>query len=62
MWYIASMIRGLTVDEAIKQMRFLQKKGAKHVREVLIEAKELALNEHNVEFPSNMWVGKFYGS
>lgn len=58
MWYISSMIRGLSVDEAIKQMKFLQKKGAKDVLEVLIEAKELAAKEHNVEFPSNMWVGK----
>lgn len=58
MWYIASMIRGMSVDEAIKQMKFLQKKGAKDVLEVLLEAKELAAKEHNVEFPSNMWVGE----
>lgn len=59
MWYIACLIRGMTVDEAIKQLKFIQKKGAKDVREVLIEAKEIAKTEHNVEFPSNMWVGKF---
>lgn len=59
MWYVASMIRGMTVDEAIKQLKFLLKKGANDVREVLMEAKEMALNEHNVEFPSNMWVGKY---
>lgn len=60
MWYIACMIRGMSVDEAIKQMKFLNKKGAKDVREVLEEAKELAVKEHNVEFPSNMWVGEYF--
>lgn len=58
MWYVASFIRGMPVDEAIKQLKFVNKKGAQHVREVLEEAKQLAANEHNVEFPSNMWVGK----
>ncbi|KAJ8949681.1 hypothetical protein NQ314_008142 [Rhamnusium bicolor] len=57
MWYIASFIRGMTVDEAIKQLKFVLKKGAKDVRETIEEAKELAVKEHNVEFPSNMWVG-----
>lgn len=57
MWYIASLIRGMPVDEAIKQLKFVLKKGAKDVREVLEEAKDLAVKEHNVEFPSNMWVG-----
>ncbi|KAK4886400.1 hypothetical protein RN001_002671 [Aquatica leii] len=58
MWYIASMVRGLTVDEAIKQLKFVLKKGAKDVRETLEEAKQLAAKEHNVEFPSNMWVAE----
>lgn len=59
MWYVSSLIRGMSVDEAIKQLKFVQKKGAIHVREVLLEAKEIAMKEHNVEFPSNMWVGKY---
>lgn len=58
MWYIAYFIRGMPVDEAIKQLKFVPKKGAKDVRETIEEAKELALKEHNVEFPSNMWIGK----
>ncbi|VEN41448.1 unnamed protein product [Callosobruchus maculatus] len=60
MWYIASFIRGMPVDEAIKQLKFLSKKAAKDVREVLEEAKELAVKEHNVEFPSNMWVAESF--
>lgn len=57
--YISWLIRGMTVDEAIKQMKFTLKKGAQVVREVLEETKELAYKEHNVEFPSNMWVCKY---
>lgn len=48
------------MDEAIRQLKFVNKKGAIHVREVIEEAKELAVKEHNVEFGSNMWVGKLY--
>lgn len=58
MWYVACLIRGMPVDEAIKQLKFVLKKGAKDVREVLEEAKVMAAKENNVEFPSNMWVGK----
>lgn len=58
MWYIASMIRGLSVDEAIRQLKFVLKKGAVDIRETIEEAKELAVKEHNVEFGSNLWVGK----
>ncbi|CAH1159333.1 unnamed protein product [Phaedon cochleariae] len=60
MWYVASFIRGMSVDEAIKQLKFVLKKGAKDVREVLEEAKEMAVKEHNVEFPSNMWVAESF--
>ncbi|RZC41226.1 39S ribosomal protein L22, mitochondrial [Asbolus verrucosus] len=59
MWYIACLVRGMTVDEAIKQLKFVMKKGAKDVRETIEEAKELAVKEHNVEFASNLWVGKY---
>lgn len=58
MWYIACLVRGMPVDEAIKQLRFIPKKGAKDVREVIEEAKELAVKEHNVEYGSNMWVAE----
>ncbi|XP_066254148.1 large ribosomal subunit protein uL22m [Euwallacea similis] len=60
MWYIACLVRGMAVDEAIKQLKFIPKKGAKDVREVIEEAKELAVKEHNVEFGSNMWVAESF--
>jgi large subunit ribosomal protein L22 len=62
MWYIACLVRGMTVDEAIKQLKFVVKKGAKDVRETIEEARELAVKEHNVEFASNLWVGMYSSS
>lgn len=58
MMYVSWLIRGMPVDEAIRQLKFVLKKGATDVIQVLEEAKELAVKEHNVEFPSNMWVCK----
>lgn len=57
MWYIASMVRGMSVDEAIKQLKFVLKKGSKDVRETIEEARQLAVEEHNVEYGTNLWVG-----
>ncbi|XP_064609082.1 large ribosomal subunit protein uL22m-like [Liolophura sinensis] len=56
MWYIAAMIRGMSIDEAIKQVSFYKRKGSAVVREVLEEAQEIAVRDHNVEFKSNLWV------
>lgn len=60
MWYIACLVRGMSVDKAVEQLKFLSQKGAKDVREVIEEAKELAVKEHNVEFPSNLWVAESF--
>jgi large subunit ribosomal protein L22 len=59
MWYIACMVRGMTVDEAIKQLSFVLKKGAVPVKETILEAQQMAVEKHNVEFKSNLWVGKY---
>jgi large subunit ribosomal protein L22 len=59
MWYIACMVRGMTVDEAIKQLSFVLKKGAVAVKETILEAQQMAVEQHNVEFRSNLWVGKY---
>lgn len=58
LWYIASFIRGMTVDEAIKQLSFVNKKGAVFVKEAILEAQEKAVTQHNVEYKSNLWIGK----
>lgn len=60
MWYVAVLVRGLSVDEAIKQLSFCLKKGATDVKEVIQEAQEMAVNRHNVEFKSNLWVAESF--
>ncbi|KAL3266785.1 hypothetical protein HHI36_010943 [Cryptolaemus montrouzieri] len=60
MWYIACLVRGMTVDKAIEQLKFVPKKGAKDVLEVIEEAKALAVKDHNVEFGSNLWVAESF--
>lgn len=62
MWYVASMIRGMSIDEAIKQLSFVNKKGAIHVKEVLLEAQKLAVEKHNVEYKSNLWVSESFAT
>lgn len=59
MWYIASFIRGMSIDEALKQLSFTLKKGATDVKQTLLEAQELAVKKHNVEFKSNLWVCEY---
>lgn len=49
----------MTVDEAVKQLGFVNKKGAKFVKEAILEAQELAVTQHNVEFKSNLWIGMY---
>ena len=46
------------MDEAIKQLAFVPKKGAHIMREVLEEARQVALKQHNFEFKSDMYVGE----
>ncbi|CAG2198256.1 MRPL22 [Mytilus edulis] len=56
LWYHALMIRGMSVDEAIKQLSFQKHKGAHIIKETIEECQEIAVKDHNVEFKSNMWV------
>lgn len=60
MWYVAAFVRGLSVDEAIKQLSFIQKKGAAAVKETILEAIDLAVKNHNVEFRSNLWISESF--
>merc|ERR1712168_332915 len=56
LWYTAVMIRGMPVDEAIKQLNFHLRQGSLVIRDVLLEAQEIAVRDHNVEFKSNLFV------
>ncbi|XP_042233715.1 39S ribosomal protein L22, mitochondrial-like [Homarus americanus] len=60
MWYVASLVRGLRIDDAINQLKFVHKKGSVAARETLEEARDLAVKDHNVEFPSNLWVSESF--
>ncbi|KAG8008433.1 39S ribosomal protein L22 [Nibea albiflora] len=53
-------IQGMTIDQAIAQLQFNDKKGAKIMREVLLEAQEMAVRNHNVEYKSNLYVAESY--
>jgi len=60
MWHIANFVRGMSVDEAIKQLNFINKKGAFIAAEVIEEARQLAVKEHCVEFGTNLWVAESF--
>ncbi|XP_017288231.1 39S ribosomal protein L22, mitochondrial [Kryptolebias marmoratus] len=60
MWYLAKLIRGMSIDEAIAQLEFNDKKGAKIMKEVLCEAQEMAVKNHNVEYKSNLYVAESF--
>ena len=62
MWHVANLVRGLSVDEAVKQLGFINKKGAFIAAEVIKEAQEIAVNEHCVEYRSNLWVAESFAT
>uniref|UniRef100_A0A8C6QCP1 Large ribosomal subunit protein uL22m n=1 Tax=Nannospalax galili TaxID=1026970 RepID=A0A8C6QCP1_NANGA len=58
MWYLAKLIRGMSIDQALAQLEFSDKKGAQVIKEVLLEAQDMAVRDHNVEFRSNLYVAE----
>ena len=58
MWQIACLLRGKTVEEAFKQLMFLNLKGARIMERILQDAQEIAVREQHFEFKSNMWVAE----
>uniref|UniRef100_A0A3B4BN78 Large ribosomal subunit protein uL22m n=1 Tax=Periophthalmus magnuspinnatus TaxID=409849 RepID=A0A3B4BN78_9GOBI len=50
--------KGLSIDEALAQLEFSDKKGAKVMKEALLEAQEMAVKNHNVEYKSNLYVAE----
>ncbi|KAF2346028.1 Ribosomal protein L22/L17 [Trinorchestia longiramus] len=60
MQVVAKFIRGMTIDDAINQLKFCPMKGAVDVLETILEAQKMAVEEHNVEFPSNLWVSESF--
>ncbi len=52
----------MSIDEAIKQLTYINMKGASVVKEVLKEAQEIAVAEHNFEYKSKMWIAESFCS
>jgi ribosomal protein L22 len=57
---LAVFIRGMTVDEALTQLKVKPLKGARIVEQVLEEAREMAIKDHHFEFATNMWVAESF--
>ncbi|XP_038055224.1 39S ribosomal protein L22, mitochondrial-like [Patiria miniata] len=60
MWYISKFVEGMMIDDALTQLQFIKKKSAQIAREVLLEAQEEAVKNHNVEFKSNLHIAKSF--
>ncbi|XP_072256590.1 large ribosomal subunit protein uL22m [Pyxicephalus adspersus] len=58
MWYLAKLVKGMSIDQALAQLEFNDKKGAKIMREVLLEAQEMAVRNHHVEYKSNLHIAE----
>merc|ERR1712179_543578 len=56
MYQVSRLVRNMNVDEAIARLGRIENKAAEVIREVLLEAQELAVDEHNVEFKSNLHI------
>ncbi|CAH8495280.1 unnamed protein product [Schistosoma turkestanicum] len=60
LWMLGQMIRGRSVDDAFAQLGFRREKGARILEEVLEEAIELAVKEHDFEFCTKIWIESLY--
>ncbi|XP_062943148.1 large ribosomal subunit protein uL22m [Cynocephalus volans] len=58
MWYLAKLIRGMSINQALAQLEFSDKKGAQIIKEILLEAQDMAVRDHNVEFRSNLYIAE----
>ncbi|KAL4229852.1 54S ribosomal protein L22 [Mactra antiquata] len=62
LWYPAFLVRGLSIDEAIRQCEFNKTLGATFVKKALIEAQDMAVRNFHIEFRSNLWVADSFCS
>ncbi|CAL8069909.1 unnamed protein product [Calicophoron daubneyi] len=56
LWLLGFMIRGLSVDQAFAQLGFRPEKGARIIEQVLEEAIEIAVKEHDFEYSTKIWI------
>lgn len=57
---VAAQIRGLPVQEAIKQMTFSPKRAATFVKKAIAEAQKIAVQKHGIEDKTHLWVAESY--
>jgi len=55
-YQVSRLIRNMDIDEALTRLSRIESKGAEVVKEVLLEAQELAVKDHNVEYKSNLHI------
>ena len=60
MFFICHLVEGRSVDDALKQLTFVPLKGAHILKEVIEEAREMALKDHNFEHKANMFIAECY--
>ncbi|KAA3674029.1 large subunit ribosomal protein L22 [Paragonimus westermani] len=56
LWLLGFMIRGRAIDDAFVQLAYRPEKGARILEEVLEEAVELAVKEHDFEYCTKIWI------
>ena len=56
MFHMTHLVRNMNIDDAISKLYYINTKASRIVREVLMEAQEVAVNEHNLEFKSNLHI------
>nr|XP_004225664.1 39S ribosomal protein L22, mitochondrial-like [Ciona intestinalis] len=56
LYHVAYIVKGLNIDEAITHLGYINNKAARTIADVLREAQEHAVAEHNVEFKSNLHI------
>ncbi|XP_068718974.1 large ribosomal subunit protein uL22m-like [Montipora capricornis] len=57
---VAAQIRGLPVEEAIKQMTFSPKRAASFIKKTILEAQGIAQEKHGIEDKSHLWIAESY--
>lgn len=61
-YQVSRLIRNMNIDEALTRLQRIDNKAAEVIREVLLEAQELAVKDHNVEFKSNLHIAASFAT
>jgi len=59
---VAKQVRGLQIDEAIKQMMFSTKRAAGIIKQVIEEARVIAVEKHGIEDKTHLWIAESFST